>query len=54
MKKILSILLATTSLWFVSCSSSDQKATTKLEVRLTDSPGDYQEVNIDIVGVQVD
>src|SRR6478736_10067995 len=53
MNKIILILLSVTPLWLVSCSSNDQKATTKLEVRLTDSPGDYQEVNIDIQDVQV-
>jgi hypothetical protein len=53
MKKIPFIILAIVSLWLVSCSNTDQKATTKLEVRLTDSPGDYQEVNIDIQDVQV-
>jgi Domain of unknown function (DUF4382) len=35
---------------FVSCSSEN---TARLEVRLTDSPGDYKEVNIDIQDVQV-
>jgi hypothetical protein len=53
MKKASFIILAISSLWLLSCSSNDQKATTKVEVRLTDSPGDYQEVNIDIQDVQV-
>lgn len=34
------------------CSKSDLSTTT-LEVRLTDGPGDYEEVNIDIQGVEV-
>ena len=36
----------------VSCNK-DNNPTAKLEVRLTDAPGDYQEVNIDIQDVQV-
>jgi hypothetical protein len=53
MKKNSFIFIALVSVWLVSCSGNDQKATTKFEVRLTDSPGDYQEVNIDIQDVQV-
>jgi len=34
-----------------SCSESENNA--RLEIRLTDAPGDYQEVNIDIQEVQV-
>jgi hypothetical protein len=37
----------------VSCSDSEGARYARLEVRLTDAPGDYQEVNIDIQGVQV-
>jgi hypothetical protein len=36
---------------FTACSDSNQNA--RLEVRLTDAPGDYDEVNVDIQGVQV-
>src|SRR5579859_1470665 len=53
MKKIPSILFAAFVIGVVSCSSNDQAATTKFELRLTDSPGDFQEVNIDIQDVQV-
>jgi hypothetical protein len=53
MKKKSFIFIAMVSVLLVSCASNDQKATTKFEVRLTDSPGDYQEVNIDIQDVQV-
>jgi hypothetical protein len=35
-----------------SCSEEDGNRA-RLEIRLTDAPGDYQEVNIDIQGVQV-
>jgi hypothetical protein len=36
--------------WF-ACSTDEAKS--RLEVRLTDSPGDYEEVNIDIQGVEI-
>lgn len=39
------------SLFWLACSNNDQSA--RLEVRLTDAPGDYEEVNIDIQGVEV-
>lgn len=39
------------SLVWLGCSSDESRST--LEVRLTDSPGDYQEVNIDIQGVEI-
>jgi hypothetical protein len=35
----------------MSCGNDDQTA--RLQVRLTDAPGDYQEVNIDIQGIEV-
>jgi len=35
----------------ISCSEDQKNA--RLEIRLTDAPGDYDEVNIDIQGVQV-
>jgi hypothetical protein len=37
-----------------SCSESDEGAKyARLEIRLTDAPGDYEEVNVDIQGLQV-
>lgn len=40
--------------WFSSCDSeSDSNGTARLEVRLTDAPGDYEEVNVDIRSVQI-
>jgi hypothetical protein len=36
----------------VSCNT-DHNSTSRLEVRLTDAPGDYQEVNIDIQDIQL-
>jgi hypothetical protein len=54
MKKIVksgvAALLAVLAFFIASCSSEN---TARLEVRLTDSPGDYEEVNIDIQAVQV-
>lgn len=38
------------ALFFVACSNDN---TARLKVRLTDAPGDFEEVNIDIQGVQV-
>ncbi|MFA1771230.1 DUF4382 domain-containing protein [Rufibacter glacialis] len=39
---------------FASCSDEkDIAGSARMEVRLTDAPGDYEEVNVDIRGVQV-
>jgi hypothetical protein len=51
MTKIYFAGLVLISTGLVSCSDNDQLA--KLEVRLTDAPGDYQEVNVDIQDVQI-
>lgn len=54
MKRIMKIghiaLIGLLTLVFTSCSNDN---TARLEVRLTDSPGDFEEVNIDIQEVQV-
>jgi hypothetical protein len=49
------MLLPTSSLLLTSCSENDGPVnqTARLEVRLTDDPGDYEEVNIDIVDIQI-
>ena len=57
MKKYFFYLVLTTvvfSFLIVSCSdkSDTPGANAKLEVRLTDDPGAYDEVNIDIVGIE--
>lgn len=49
MKNILSLVFL--SLVWLGCSSDSPKS--RLEVALTDSPGDYEEVNIDIQRVEV-
>ncbi len=40
---------------FASCSDADKEETgaARLEVRMTDAPGDYDEVNVDIRSVQI-
>ena len=40
------------AMFFMACSDKDEQ-TAILKVRLTDAPGDYQQVNIDIHGVEV-
>ncbi len=40
------------AVFFMACTDNDE-GTSKLEVRLTDAPGDYEKVNIDIQGVEV-
>lgn len=48
--KVIAVFLALSFLT-LACHNSDQ--TSRLEVRLTDAPGDYQQVNIDIQQVEV-
>ena len=36
-----------------SCSTDNSDATSKFNVRLTDAPGDYAEVNVDVANVQI-
>ncbi len=49
MKRIAEFLLL--SVFWLACSENNQTA--KLEVRLTDAPGDYEEVNIDVQSVEI-
>ena len=51
MKKSIFIIAGLVMLLFYSCNK--EEATTSFVVRLTDSPGDYEKVNIDIASVQV-
>src|SRR5258706_1005128 len=48
-----SLLFLLVSVVVMTSCNKENNATAMLEVRLTDSPGDYQEVNIDIQDVQV-
>ncbi|MEX2230819.1 MAG: DUF4382 domain-containing protein [Cyclobacteriaceae bacterium] len=50
MKKIFLVLLALIPLGFFSCE--DEK-NARIEVWLTDAPGEFQEVNIDVQGVEI-
>ena len=38
---------------FYSCSDDNERGTTRFRVSLTDSPGDYQQVNVDIQSVEI-
>lgn len=56
MKTILNLsnlLLVTSVLFFASCTKENKNNETKLNVRLTDAPADYAEVNIDIQEIRV-
>lgn len=50
---ILSAILFSASVAFISCSKDDTKGTSTLHVRLTDAPTVYEEVNVDIREVRV-
>jgi hypothetical protein len=47
-----SIFMAATVFTFTSCQK-DNGETTTLQLRLTDGPGDFEEVNVDIIDVKV-
>ena len=51
MKKILWCLLSAISLIFAACDSDETNA--RVQIWLTDAPGDFQEVNVDIQGVEI-
>lgn len=51
MKKL--FFLTVLTLVWLSCSKDDEPGMSHLKVMLTDAPGDYQQVNIDIQGVEV-
>ena len=47
-------MLFSSLIWFSACNSdNDNGGTAKMQVHLTDSPGDYDEVNVDIKSVQI-
>ncbi|WP_299758753.1 DUF4382 domain-containing protein [uncultured Pontibacter sp.] len=54
-KKLFLPLLLSGLIGFSSCDSNDDNGTgtARMEVRMTDAPGDYEEVNIEIESVQV-
>ncbi|MEZ4963744.1 MAG: DUF4382 domain-containing protein [Saprospiraceae bacterium] len=55
MKNVFSILLAFTLIAFFACSKDDDSNADKvtLNIRLTDGPGDYQQVNVDIQEIRI-
>lgn len=53
LKWMYSLLFLSFVLFVASCSKDSNVQTATLQVRLTDAPGDYQEVNVDIQDVQV-
>ena len=48
--KILTLVLTLSTLW-LACKK-DSAGTTPVKVRLTDAPGNFQQVNVDITGVE--
>lgn len=51
MKNLLSVALLSLTVALFSCSDDNEQA--RLSIRLTDAPGDYQEVLIDVQEVQI-
>lgn len=51
MKKIILFFVALMSVFFLSCEDDPKNA--RVEIWLTDDPGNYQEVNIDLQAVEV-
>lgn len=49
--KILMLALVVSTLW-MGCTDDNTTETTTVKVRMTDAPGNFQEVNIDLVGVE--
>jgi hypothetical protein len=47
----LTLLLLSATLFFSSCDN-DEKSARRIQVRLTDAPGDYEAVNIDLLRVE--
>ncbi|PTX22434.1 uncharacterized protein DUF4382 [Pontibacter mucosus] len=54
-KKFFLPLMLSGLVWFSSCDSNDDNGTgtARMEVRMTDAPGDYEEVNVEIKSVQI-
>lgn len=46
------ILAAVVSTLLVGCNKDDSSQTTRVKVRLTDAPGNFQQVNVDVTGVE--
>ena len=54
MKKnvLLTVIVIIMSLGFQSCSDDKDSNTTNIQLKLIDAPGDYKEVNIEIIDIQ--
>lgn len=53
-RKLIIPLMLGCLVWFSACDSeSTSTGTAKMHVRMTDAPGDYAEVNVDVQSVQV-
>ena len=50
---IFSVILFATSAVFISCNKDNNQGTSTLNVRLTDNPAAYEEVNVDVREVRV-
>jgi len=50
--KNLTLVLALSAVLFACKKDSNSSGTTPVSVRMTDAPGNYQEVNVDIIGVE--
>lgn len=53
MKKTLLIAFSFGLFAFAACNKDDDKGSVTLNIRLTDGPGDYQQVNVDIQEVRI-
>lgn len=53
MKRVLTSAVAVVVAVFFMTACSEDAKNARMEVRLTDAPGDYEEVNIDIQGVEI-
>ncbi len=53
MKNVFVILLTISFFAFFSCDKTENKGDITLNIRLTDGPGDYQQVNVDILEVRI-
>jgi hypothetical protein len=53
MKTVSSVLAIFLSVLFFSCTDKNNDGKARLQIALVDAPGDYQEVNIEVVGVEM-
>lgn len=47
------LAMVSTVVFFSSCESESERGNARLQIWLTDNPGDFDQVNVDIKGVQV-